>query len=71
MTGTRDGDEVAQVYLRQRDSDARWRLVGFKRIFLRAGEQKTLAFNLPAEHEGPLIDQTEASGPNQATLSQQ
>jgi len=36
-TGARDGDDVPQVYLVDADGDTRMRLIGFKRVSLRAG----------------------------------
>jgi beta-glucosidase len=37
-TGTRDGDEVAQLYLTTRNGEVKQRLVGFARVSLKAGE---------------------------------
>ncbi|MBP0609483.1 MULTISPECIES: beta-glucosidase family protein [Burkholderia] len=36
-TGTRDGDDVPQVYLTEADGDRRMRLLAFKRVALQAG----------------------------------
>lgn len=36
-TGARDGDDVPQVYLVDADGETRMRLIGFKRVSLRAG----------------------------------
>ncbi len=36
-TGTREGDDVPQVYLIDADGETRMRLIGFKRVSLRAG----------------------------------
>ncbi|MCF5956525.1 fibronectin type III-like domain-contianing protein, partial [Xanthomonas perforans] len=49
-TGARAGDEVAQVYLQypDRPQSPLRSLVGFQRVHLAAGEQRTLTFNLDA-----------------------
>ena len=50
-TGSRDGDEVVQLYFRDvRASMARpvKELAGFKRIRLKAGEKKTIEFEIQA-----------------------
>jgi beta-glucosidase len=47
--GRRDGEEVVQVYVdpvERRSEQPRRRLVGFERIFLRAGERKAVEFRL-------------------------
>ena len=51
-TGTRDGDEVVQLYASHRDSKVdrpTKQLVGFKRITVPAGQTKTVDFSLKAE----------------------
>ena len=48
-TGSRDGEEVAQIYVDDVDSSVATPpllLKAFKRVFLKAGEDKTLAFEL-------------------------
>ncbi|RNL82590.1 beta-glucosidase [Sinomicrobium pectinilyticum] len=50
-TGPRDGDEVAQLYLRDDVSSVvtpQKQLKAFKKVHLRAGEEKTLEFRLKA-----------------------
>jgi beta-glucosidase len=50
-TGSRDGDEVAQVYVRHVKSNvpqARQALCGFERISLAKGETKTVSLKIPA-----------------------
>ncbi|WBY63966.1 glycoside hydrolase family 3 C-terminal domain-containing protein [Thermocaproicibacter melissae] len=50
--GTCDADEVTQVYLRKRDAgelDPIWRLCGFCRTHLAAGETRRLSFTIPPE----------------------
>ncbi len=49
-TGDREGDEVAQLYLRQDVSSVetpRKSLVGFSRVHLKAGETRTVTFKVP------------------------
>ncbi|MCE5184803.1 MAG: glycoside hydrolase family 3 C-terminal domain-containing protein [Planctomycetaceae bacterium] len=49
-TGGRDGQEVVQVYVRTAESDKPMpirQLRGFERVALKAGQEKTLTFNLP------------------------
>ena len=51
-TGTRDGDEVAQLYLRQNTASVVTpikALKGFQRLHLKAGETQTVTFNVPRE----------------------
>ena len=51
-TGTRAGDEVAQLYLTPPESDATWprlMLRGFQRVTLQPGESKQLRFDVPDE----------------------
>ena len=51
-TGDRAGDEVVQLYVKHLNSKVprpQKELVGFQRITLRAGEQKTVAIPLPAK----------------------
>lgn len=51
-TGSRDGDEVVQLYLRDKVSSTVTplkQLKHFKRVHLKAGEQKAIAFELNAE----------------------
>lgn len=49
-TGKTDGEEVVQLYIKDMDSDISYRpvkeLKGFERIFLKAGESKTVNFEL-------------------------
>ena len=52
-TGARDGDDVVQLYLRRNFSSVETpeqELKGFSRIHLKAGETKTISFDLP-QHE--------------------
>jgi beta-glucosidase len=51
-SGSRAGDEVVQLYVRQVDSKVKRpikELRGFQRVALQPGEVKTVAFTLPAE----------------------
>ena len=51
-TGGRDGEEVAQLYIRDEAASVAqppMLLKAFRRIFLRKGESKTLTFHLRAE----------------------
>jgi beta-glucosidase len=51
-TGTRDGEEVVQLYVKGQNSSMPAplkALKGFQRIFLKAGESKTVIFHLTAE----------------------
>jgi beta-glucosidase len=51
-TGTRDGDEVVQLYLQHENSTierAQRELKGFRRIHLAAGQKSTVQFELPAQ----------------------
>ena len=57
-TGSRDGEEVVQIYLRDKVSSvviASKQLKAFSRVFLKAGEQKTLEFEL-TEQDLSLLD---------------
>lgn len=50
-TGTRAGDEVAQLYIRHADSRVKrpaLELRGFQRLALQPGEKQTVTFHLPA-----------------------
>ncbi|MDQ8205016.1 glycoside hydrolase family 3 N-terminal domain-containing protein [Pelagicoccus sp. SDUM812003] len=52
-TGDRDGDEVAQLYLRDDYSSATTyerRLVGFKRVHIKKGQSVRVSFTLSREH---------------------
>lgn len=52
-TGTRDGDEVVQLYIRDLLSSVAqpvMQLKGFQRIHLKAGESRKINFNLLPEH---------------------
>lgn len=53
-TGSTDGEEVAQLYLSfpERDQAPLYTLQGFKRVFLKAGETKTISFSLKPEQFG-------------------
>ncbi|HEX8598541.1 MAG TPA: glycoside hydrolase family 3 N-terminal domain-containing protein [Chloroflexia bacterium] len=57
-TGTFDGEEVVQVYVSALDPPGApiSSLVAFQRVALRAGEQKTLAFQVPSERLA-LVDE--------------
>jgi beta-glucosidase len=49
-TGEMGGDEVVQLYLQRADRDGEdplWELNGFERVYLAAGETKTVSFTLP------------------------
>jgi len=51
-TGKRDGDEVIQLYVSYPDSKVERpmkQLKGFKRVFIRAGQTKTVDITLKAE----------------------
>ena len=51
-TGNRLGDEVVQLYIRDRECSVvrpEKQLVGFERITLEPGESRTVSFNVPAE----------------------
>jgi beta-glucosidase len=51
-TGKRDGEEVAQLYVSGQDKNIQAplrALKGFQRIFLKAGESKTIQFRLSPE----------------------
>ncbi len=49
-TGKTDGEEVVQLYIKDMDSDITYRpikeLKGFKRIFIKAGDSKTIDFEI-------------------------
>ena len=47
--GSRDGEEVVQLYAQFANDDAAKRLRGFDRIALKAGEKKTVELVVPAE----------------------
>ena len=59
-TGTRDGEEVVQLYVSLPDSELRKSirsLQGFKRVFLKAGETQTVDFELkPSQMAGRDTD---------------
>lgn len=51
-TSTRDGEEVVQLYVSpeiKKERDAIRSLKGFQRVFFKAGETKTISFNLKPE----------------------
>jgi beta-glucosidase len=51
-TGLRDGDEIVEVYVEDEITSATWvqkELKAFRRIHLKAGETKTVSFELPFE----------------------
>jgi beta-glucosidase len=51
-SGKRDGDEVVQLYISHKDSTVKVpirALKGFQRIHLKAGESKTISFELPSK----------------------
>ncbi|MBN1415219.1 MAG: glycoside hydrolase family 3 C-terminal domain-containing protein [Bacteroidales bacterium] len=57
-TGKMDGDEVVELYIKLLDARVpvpKYALKGFKRVHLKAGEKKTIAFTLQPEHLS-LID---------------
>ena len=59
-TGTRDGEEVVQLYISYPDSKEKApikSLKGFKRIFLKAGSSQLVSFTLTPE-ELSLINET-------------
>lgn len=59
-TGTKDGEEVVQLYVSHKDVKGEApvkALKGFKRIALKAGESKTISFKLTAEQLS-IIDQS-------------
>jgi beta-glucosidase len=47
-TGTRDGADVAQLYLTEAAGDKRVRLLGFERVELRAGESRSITLTADA-----------------------
>lgn len=58
--GRRDGDEVVQVYLRDEQASTRVplrKLVAFHRIFLKAGETRTVTLTIPARQFMIVDDQ--------------
>lgn len=64
-TGKRDGDEVVQLYVSHKNVEGRTAiraLKGFQRIHLKAGESKTVSFQLKAkdlariDHNGKAVD---------------
>ena len=48
-TGSRDGEEVVQLYAKMKGDDASKRLRGFERIALKAGETKDVILTVPAD----------------------
>jgi beta-glucosidase len=48
-TGSRDGEEVVQLYVRFPGDDAQIRLRGFDRIALKQGEKKEVELVIPAD----------------------
>ena len=48
-TGSRDGEEVVQLYIRFPGDDARFRLRGFDRIALKQGEKKEVELVIPVD----------------------
>jgi len=70
-TGNRAGEEVVQLYVKHLDNGIRKPIValkGFKRIYFKAGEIKTVSFNISPESLS-LVDknnkQTERAGISQ------
>lgn len=60
-TGTRDGEEVAQLYVSGKADNAPLRsLKGFGRIFLKKGESKTVSFTLSPKDLGVMDDKGNA-----------
>ncbi len=52
-TGSRDADEVVQVYLRDLEASVRVpvaKLVGFRRVHLKAGESRRVEFEMSPDH---------------------
>jgi beta-glucosidase len=48
-TGSRDGEEVVQLYAKFRDDDASKRLRGFERVAVKAGETVPVEIVIPAD----------------------
>lgn len=71
-TGTRDGDEVAQLYIRDDISSVTrpvLELKGFERLHLRAGETRTVSFRVtPAELSMLNVDMRRVVEPGTFTL---
>jgi beta-glucosidase len=63
-TGTRDGDEVVQLYVGYPASTTfvrpTKRLIGFKRITVRAGQQQTVSFTIGASSLATWDDSTKS-----------
>jgi len=56
-SGTRSGDEVVQLYIRQaEETRSAMKLTGFKRLSLEAGERKTVTFHLHTNQLGLYDD---------------
>lgn len=58
-TGSREGDEVVQLYVRDKISSItvyELQLRGFERVSLKPGESKTLSFHLDADKHLSLLD---------------
>ena len=57
-TGDRDGEEVAQVYIRKEGKglvEPERELVAFDRIFIPKGESRTASFSLPRDASGTIM----------------
>ena len=48
-SGSRDGEEVVQLYAKVNGDDAAKRLRGFERVFVKAGETRKVEITVPAE----------------------
>ena len=48
-TGSKDGEEVVQIYLKLPNDDAAQRLRGFDRVAIAKGEKKTVTIEIPQE----------------------
>lgn len=62
-TGERDGEEVVQLYLSDLEASTqvpKHRLVGFRRIALKAGESRNVSFTLRADNMNMIDDRGEA-----------
>lgn len=65
--GKRDGDEVAQLYISHKNNSFKspaQALKGFERIFLKAGETKTVRFQLTPDQLSVVNQSGQAFQPN-------
>ena len=61
-TGSRDGDEVVQVYIKDEEASVRvphFSLCGFQRVFFKAGETKSLSFTIDPAAMRVVLDSGE------------